>query len=292
MGLLNPLDVAADTGQELYKALLAPVMNDAPNDEHFIIVPDGDLHALNLETLPGQVRTKFWIEHAIVAIAPSLNYLAGNRLPSDRRSKVRPKKGLLIGDPVETAEYPRLKYAGQEMDSIASAMGMPEQRRGAEASPEAYTGNHPDRFDFIHFAAHAIANQNHPLDSAVILTGAPETFRLFARDVSNHRLKAEIVTISACRSAGAKTYAGEGLVGFAWAFLKAGAENVVAGLWDVNDESTAKLMTGLYTNIAARYPAPEALQRAKLTLIHAGGTWAKPRYWAPFELYMGAYRER
>ena len=41
---------------------------------------------------------------------------------------------------------------------------------------------------------------------------------------------------------GAKTYSGEGLVGLSWAFLRAGAHNVVAGLWDVTDLSTANLM--------------------------------------------------
>jgi len=51
----------------------------------------------------------------------------------------------------------------------------------------------------------------------------------------NLPLQAELVTISACRSAGARTYSGEGLVGLAWAFLNAGAHNVVAGLWNVED---------------------------------------------------------
>ena len=34
---------------------------------------------------------------------------------------------------------------------------------------------------------------------------------------------------------GARAYAGEGLVGFTWAFLSAGAHNVIAGLWNVDD---------------------------------------------------------
>jgi CHAT domain-containing protein/Tfp pilus assembly protein PilF len=290
MGPRNPLEVAAETGQKLYRALLAPVENDAPKADRFIIVPDGDLHAFNFESLPaGSDATRFWIEHATVAIAPSLNYLVASHRSS--RPKTHPERGLLIGDPVPAAaEYPRLSYAGREMDAIALAMGGSKQLKGAEARPASYAESHPERFDFIHFAAHAVANPTNPLDSAVILSGTPETFRLLARDVLKQPLSAGVVTISACRSAGAKTYAGEGLVGFAWAFLKAGAENVVAGLWDVNDQSTAKLMTGLYTNIAAGDAVSDALRKSKLALIQGGGAWAKPLYWAPFELYMGAYR--
>ena len=59
------------------------------------------------------------------------------------------------------------------------------------------------------------------------------------------------MTVSACRSAGERVYAGEGLVGFAWAFLRAGARRVVAGLWDVDDRSTADLMDAIYTRLAA-----------------------------------------
>jgi CHAT domain-containing protein len=67
--------------------------------------------------------------------------------------------------------------------------------------------------------------------------------------------------------------------------MKAGAGNVIAGLWDVNDRSTVQLMTGLYGRIALGAPVAEALRSSKLELIHGGGSYAKPFYWAPFELY-------
>ncbi len=98
-------------------------------------------------------------------------------------------------------------------------------------------------------------------------------------------LHAELVTVSACRSAGERTYSGEGLVGFAWAFLRGGARRVIAGLWDVDDKSTAELMDGLYERLAAGEPAGKALRAAKLTLLHRGGATSQPYYWAPFELF-------
>jgi CHAT domain-containing protein len=197
---------------------------------------------------------------------------------------------LLIGDPVSAMpQYPRLEFATQEMDSIASAMPRLEYTvfKGADARPDSYDHASPGRFRFIHFSAHAAANQVSPLDSAVILSGPPDRSRLLARDVMNMPLTAELVTVSACRSAGGKTYAGEGLVGFAWSFLKAGAGNVIAGLWDVNDRSTSYLMTQLYREIAGGSPIADALRTSKLALIRKGGAWAKPFYWAPFQLYIG-----
>jgi CHAT domain-containing protein len=91
--------------------------------------------------------------------------------------------------------------------------------------------------------------------------------------------------VSACRSAGERAYSGEGLVGFAWAFLRAGASRVIAGLWDVDDRSTAELMDSLYARMAAGDTAPRALRAAKLSLLTKAGTYAKPYYWGPFQVF-------
>ena len=157
--------------------------------------------------------------------------------------------------------------------------------QGVRASPAAYTSSPPDRFTYVHFTAHAAANLESPLDSAVILSGPEGAYKLYARDVAALPLRAELVTVSACRSAGARAYSGEGLVGFAWAFLRAGASRVIAGLWDVDDRSTADLMDRLYAGIAAGDTASHALREAKLVMLAQGGNYAKPYYWGPFQLF-------
>src|SRR5262249_33697186 len=151
---------------------------------------------------------------------------------------------LLLGDPdAHAPEFPALTYASAEIANVSKHF--PSQVLaayvGPRASPSAYKSASPDRFTFIHFTAHAAADLSSPLDSAVILSGANEAYKLYARDVAEVPLRAELVTVSACRSAGERHYSGEGLVGFAWAFLRAGARRVVAGLWDVDDRSTAEL---------------------------------------------------
>ena len=112
------------------------------------------------------------------------------------------------------------------------------------ASPDAYIRSDPARFEYIHFVSHATASRLVPLDSAVILSphGTPDSAKLYARDILSKPLHAELVTISACQGAGVREYAGEGLVGLAWAFLRAGSHNVIGALWDVSDASTPELM--------------------------------------------------
>jgi CHAT domain-containing protein len=128
-----------------------------------------------------------------------------------------------------------------------------------------------------------------PLDSAVILSRASaqeDSFKLYARDIIRHPLHAQLVTISTCYGAGTRAYTGEGLVGLSWAFLFAGAHNVIGALWEVSDASTPRLMDQLYAELKKGQSSQAALRSAKLSLLHSND-FRKPFYWAPFQLYTG-----
>jgi len=216
-------------------------------------------------------------------VVPSLNLLkigTASRLEASL---------LLIGDPVSAGkQFPPLPNAAAEIRSVES--NFPVSRTvaltGAAARPAAYSHSHPERFSTIHFTSHAVANYESPLDSAVILSpGGSDPFKLYSRDVMNNPINAQLVTLSACESAGTRSYSGEGLVGFAWAFLQAGAHNVVASLWKADDAATAQIMERMYAEMRAGKSPAEALREAKLNLIRSSGNYRKPNYWAPFGLF-------
>jgi tetratricopeptide (TPR) repeat protein len=288
--LSDPLTSAGTPGDRLFELLVQPALPSIPRGSRALIVPDAALYALNFETLPiGHPQTSagrhYLIEDFEVAVAPSLAMLSARPPPA---TAALARSLLIIGDATARApDYPSLKFAGAEMTSVARHFpaGRVTSYQGERAVPAAYRDARPDQFSHVHFTAHATANLDSPLDSAVILSGPDTAFKLYARDVAALPLRAELVTVSACRSAGERTYSGEGLVGFAWAFLRGGARRVVAGLWDVDDRSTAELMDSLYSGLAAGEPTGKALRAAKLTLLHRGGPTAKPYYWAPFELF-------
>jgi CHAT domain-containing protein/Tfp pilus assembly protein PilF len=279
--LVDPLQRADTPGDRLFRMLVAPAA--LPAGASVVIVPDGALYELNFETLPVDGgRRHYWIEDAEVQIAPSLSTLTA-------RAAVRTKapRLLLIGNPVpRPPEFPRLGHASTEMRGIVSHFpGQYVEYDEANATPAAYRDAPLDRFSMIHFTAHATANVESPLESAVVLSGPDTGYKLYARDVADKPLDAELVTVSACRSAGERTYSGEGLVGFAWAFLRAGARRVIAGLWDVDDRSTARLMDELYAGLQAGRRPAGSLREAKLALIREGGQLANPYYWGPFQLF-------
>ncbi len=278
-------------GIDLYRKLVEPAMKFIPPGSRVVIIPDRSLNNLNFETLlvPGPTP-HFWIEDVALANASSLRMLAASRpAASHPRGKL-----LLIGDPiVPDPKYPPLPNAAQEMQSVSENFPgqMTERFTGQNATPLAYFNSNPQQYSYIHFVAHGTASELSPLDSAVVLskaTAEQDSFKLYARDVISHPLRADLVTISACYGSGIKPYTGEGLVGLSWAFLRAGAHHVVGALWAVSDDSTPRLMEQFYKGLSKSRSPEDALRDAKLSLLHSDTIFRKPFYWAPFQLYSGS----
>ena len=238
----------------------------------------------------GNTGFHYWIEDVTIVNTTAIRLISGL---DSRDSRTGVKKLLLIGDPISPGiDYPSLSNAFAEISSIEKHFRPDSQTvlTHINAVPAAYAAIRPDRFSYIHFVAHGTASRLSPLDSAVVLSaspGHPDAFKLYARDIVHQPLHARLVTISACYGSGLRAYAGEGLVGLSWAFLRAGSHNVIGALWEANDASTPLLMDRLYSEIqTGRYP-DEALRAAKLSLIHSQTVYRKPLYWAAFQLYTG-----
>jgi len=272
-----------DAGQKLYATLVAPARPLIPPGSNVAIVVDGALHNLDFETLPAAgPKPHYWIDDVTISVVPSLDLLYRNLGRHPRRTGSL----LLIGDPLppDQKSFPKLLNSALEVSGIKDQFSQTVVRAGADADPLAYAEAKPEQFSLIHFTAHAQANDLDPLDSAIILSPRGDTYKLYARDVVGLPIRANLVTLSACRGAGSRTYAGEGLVGFAWAFLEAGAQNVVAGLWEVDDASTAELMERMYAQLRKGATPQQALRTAKLAMVHSEGPYRKPYYWAPFQV--------
>ena len=278
--------LAAD--RKLWTALMAPVAAAIPKGSRVIVIADGPLHRLNVETLVRpEPQPHYWIEDAQIEVAPSITIAMGVSRP--QKTLVRPTGVLLIGDPdYQGTGYEPLAGAGEELRAIEARFAGARQAvyTGAKATPAAYREAQPGQFAVIHFAAHAEADAEKPLDSAVVLARQGDGYKLYARDVIGIPIHG-LVTLSACRSAGAREYAGEGLIGFAWAFLQAGARAVVAGLWDVSDRAAARLMAQFYAGVAAGQDPAAALRAAKLEMLHHDARFGKAFYWGAFQVYVG-----
>ncbi len=297
LGPLDPLATSNDDGLALYRMLVAPaasllksVSSLQKKDAKVFIIPDGSLNTLNFETLmvPGD-PPHYWIEDVALADASSLRMLAAVRAENKPTGSL-----LLIGDAVSpNTDYPELRKAAAEIQNVDKHFPPSQQQIFARehATPAAYLESKPEQFSYIHFVAHGTASRTNPLDSAIVLSkagAADDSFKLYARDIVHHPLHAELVTISTCYGAGSRAYSGEGLVGLSWAFLRTGAHNVIGALWEVSDLSTPGLMDELYDGLKKGKSPETALRAAKLSMLHSGHSFARPFYWAPFQLYTGS----
>jgi CHAT domain-containing protein/Tfp pilus assembly protein PilF len=78
-----------------------------------------------------------------------------------------------------------------------------------------------------------------------------------------------LAVLSACETGRGNVAGGEGVFGLQRAFHQAGARNVVASLWKVDDTATAALMKLFYHNLwHKRLPPLAALRSAQLDLYH------------------------
>ena len=280
------------SAQTLYDQLIKPAEGLIRNGGRVFIVGDEGLNSLNFETLiKSGGEPHYWIEDVTITNAKSLRLLSAR---SNSETKHPNRNILLIGDPIyREEEYGALANASSEVANVAGHFDASQRNvlTGAEASPEAYQIAQPSQFSYVHFVAHATANMTSPLDSAVVLSrdrGDATAYKLYARDILKQGLHADLVTLSACYGSGLRDYSGEGLVGLAWAFLRAGSHQVIGAMWEVSDASTPQLMDHLYGELVRGIPPDAALRAAKLSMIHGGGVFRKPLYWAPFQLYAGA----
>jgi CHAT domain-containing protein len=168
----------------------------------------------------------------------------------------------------------------------------PKDRRtmylGPLATESAVKGETLSEYKRVHFATHAVVDEEVPTRSGVVLslvnTGAEDGF-LRVPEIFNLDLDADLVVLSACQTGLGKLVRGEGMVGLTRAFMYAGTPRVVVSLWEVSDPTTAEFMKSFYANMKTRKTIAEALRAAKLSMIRSGiAAYQHPYFWAPFTL--------
>ena len=190
----------------------------------------------------------------------------------------------------ETAALPRLPSTRREAAAIAAAAGTSaalalDFEATRTAALDAATG----RARVVHFATHAVVDTARPELGGIHLSrvtsnGQPQEGLLHLQDVYALRLSAELVVLSACRTAVGNEVRGEGLIGLVRGFMAAGAPRVVASLWSVDDAATAELMTAFYTALLRDRMAPAAALRQAQLQLWRQPRWSAPFYWAAFVL--------
>lgn len=275
----DPSPSLQDGLRQAHDLLIAPITPWLPSnpDARLIIVPHRELGLIPFGALVDN-NGRSLIDRYTLAITPSLSVLdqAANqrdRLPPDGDK-------LIVGNPAPMPNALRT-LPGAEIE--ARDLGQQLQVTpllGQQANETAVKARLPQA-SLLHFATHGIMQpSDRPEESPWLALAADQSNdgKLTADEVASQALQAQLAVLSACDTGRGKV-TGEGTIGLARAFLRAGVPTVVATLWKVPDRPTALLMGEFYRQLAAGRDRATALRNAQQTVR---AEFPSPRNWAAF----------
>jgi len=268
--------------RRLYARLLAPIEGAGllRGKRFVVIAPHLELHYLPFAALiaPGD---HFLIERYALVTVPSAAVWAQL---ADRVAAPVPR-GVLALAPRAVA----LPGTGEEIDAIRRAYGDGATLLVGTAATKAAFGAMADQYAVLHLATSGFLNKQNPLFSFLQLgPSSGEDGRLEVHDVFGLRLNARLVVLSACQTGvGAGALAdvptGDDWVGLVEAFHYAGARNVIATLWSVDDRASANVMRRFYGGLQAGEDEATALAEAQRQTLKLAMS-DNPYFWAGFVL--------
>jgi CHAT domain-containing protein/tetratricopeptide (TPR) repeat protein len=307
----------ATAAEALSRMLLGPVAGRL-GERRLIVVADGELEYIPFGILPSPAAggAPLLARHEIV------NAFSASTLAAQRRSAREPAPGAVavLADPVFDPADPRVAArtgtgapavsatsAARSASGAEQLLRLPWTRREARAIAAAAspapsllaldfrasrkTVLSPElaRYRIVHFATHGLIDAQTPALSGLMLSrvgerGEPVDGFLGLGDIYNLRLGADLVVLSGCETALGREVRGEGLEGLTQGFLYAGARQVVASLWRVEDQATAELMSRFYRALLAERRTPAAALRLAQLAVRGDRRWQSPYYWSGFVL--------
>jgi len=305
-------DDAVAAGARLYATLFGPLAARFRAKKRWLLALDETLFDVPLAALVERTgpRTAYLAEsHATITIPG-----AGFWLESmGRRSAARSSRLFVgVGDPIYNSAdqrlgkpgpldswawwahrapaqplvLPRLVASGAELDRSARAWaGGRTLLEGRAASARNLAEQLSRNPAVVHFATHILEAGDGHHSGLIALSlrdgGGPEL--VAPEQIAGWNVDAGVVVLSGCHSSTGDVLPGTGLLGLTRAWLTAGASTVVASQWPTPDDS-GPLFDTFYRSLGPqRSVSPgEALRRAQVAMIRAGGWRARPRYWAAY----------
>jgi CHAT domain-containing protein len=262
----------------LHDLLLAPIVWAIPTGTPLIVVPDRFLARVPFAALYDRQAHRYLIEEHVVALSPAIHLHPALRGREAWRPPASAEQRMSVlavaGSAIDRELFPELDaLASAEAEASEVARLYPARSKvllGLEATVEAFTEQAP-RYAVVHFAGHALVGVD-STDSASLVF-APSTSgggALGAREIAGLDLRrTRLVVLSSCSGLDGDRGGRENVTGLAAAFFAAGAETVVATLWDIEDRVSRDVMIHFHRAVANGTSPTYGLRAAQLALLEA-----------------------
>lgn len=280
--------------KKLYAILISPIESALDRTKTLCFVADKVLHYLPFAALMSPVSGRFLIEDYDILNAPSSTLLVNLSSAAERKVGNFPERLLVVGDPNFDREIfnslPDIPSSATEARAISALYQNHHLLIGDNAKEEVIR-KELEWCDVAHLAMHYVLNERSELLSGFPLASdrlhkdvASSDGFLQANEIYSMRLRrARLIVLSGCSTGIEREYKGEGAVGAARPFFVAGIPVVVASLWPVDSDASARLMESFHHYRNQKMPVRTALRNAQLYMaLGSEAKYRHPYYWAAF----------
>jgi CHAT domain-containing protein/tetratricopeptide (TPR) repeat protein len=282
----RPVPRLALLSSALFDALIAPVQSVVPPDVPLIFIPDPQLGSVPFAALRDAKTGKYLLETNPIGYVPSARILRHflERKPTESRSD----HGLVTVIAPGALQRAKLPSVRQEIRAIVASMPQATVWEGSNATRDRFFAALSSD-EIVHFSGHAVANPEFPDLSHLVFDSEPDRSKhLHAADLHRAGLRAQLVVLAACSTAGGAVSSGEGVLGLYRPMLASGIPTVVATFWKVEDDVAAHVFGMFYRGLAEGRDSVRALQHAQVAALQTLDPDRRdPRRWSAFAA-MGA----
>ena len=282
-------------GHMLFNQLLAPLPIEKDLVDHIYIISDRSLHSIPFEVLlsKNNLTTEQYNELSYLLHDFDFSYATSFKLLNDAQHIPTEKPGGYIGfaptyhstilQPNRSRIYGNLSFNEAEVKAAAHHFNG-EFLTDDQATKSTFL-KASKKEKILHVAAHATMDDEYPLLSHIIFSPATPDSLLYAYEIYNLHLTADLAVLSACNTGIGQIRPGEGAMSLSRAFQYAGCPSQVMTLWSVDDRESSQVMNYFFENLSKGQTKHVALSSAKRSYLSSSDpALSHPFYWAGYVL--------
>lgn len=278
----------------MYTNLVKPV-EKIIRGRKLIIIPDGEIAWLSFDSflksdLPAGQNDFEGLSYLLNDYTFSYGYSSSLLSGSNNRKMISPVVYAFSPDYAYsnsgTNSFKELRGSETEIASLFECFPGKEFR-GERASKSNFLSLDHDN-SILHLAMHSQVDSINSKFSCLIFDSQHSTVdenKLYNYEISLSRIKSPMIVLSACNSGTGTLYSSEGLMSLARSFILAGASSVIKTAWEINDETSSRIISRFYYYLSKGKSKDQAMRLSKIDYLkQASPAYINPYYWAAYEV--------
>ncbi|MBF0498680.1 MAG: CHAT domain-containing protein [Candidatus Riflebacteria bacterium] len=281
--LVGNRDDWKEAGKKVFDLLISPIKESLQGKERLLVIPDGNLWYVPFGAIVDEGGNPL-VSKFRIGIAPGVGLAAKYMLPLEGQLEKETSHAIdIVANP--DGSLPHAQKEGESIAELAKSRKTwkADLSVGDKAMKSSFVveSETKGKYQVLHLATHGVLEEANPLYSYLIFSGAGDAGRFEVKEITNLDLRhISLAVLSACNTAIGTVAGGNEVICLQTAFQEAGIPCTLASLWEVSDESTARLMSAFYGNLFDGKSPGESMTLAIRSMLSE-----HPNSWAPFQVY-------